>query len=164
MDTNEGRQIAFDWAFRLRKRHEKEDFKIFETWLEKYVHTWGSCDDLCTHAFGHFIFSYPEFIPKIHQWTKSNNKWKRRASAIIFIYSVRKGRYLKDSLKIAKALMKDNEDLVQKGYGWMLKEVSNSEQREVFDFVMKHKSVMPRNALRYAIEKMSQDLKNQAMN
>ncbi len=43
--------------------------------------------------------------------------------------------------------------MVQKGYGWMLKEASKPYQEEVFDFVMKNKTVMPRTALRYAIEK-----------
>jgi 3-methyladenine DNA glycosylase AlkD len=53
--------------------------------------------------------------------------------------------------------------LVQKGYGWMLKVASQSHQQEIFDFVMKNKSSMPRTALRYAIEKMPTDLKELAM-
>jgi 3-methyladenine DNA glycosylase AlkD len=53
--------------------------------------------------------------------------------------------------------------MVQKGYGWMLKEASKPHQKEVFDFVMMHKSVMPRTALRYAIEKMPPELKVRAM-
>ena len=57
----------------------------------------------------------------------------------------------------------DRDDMVQKGYGWMLKEASKPHQRQVFDFVMSHKAVMPRTALRYAIEKMPQDLRAQAM-
>jgi 3-methyladenine DNA glycosylase AlkD len=53
--------------------------------------------------------------------------------------------------------------MVQKGYGWLLKEASRKHQQEVFEFVVKHKRVMPRTALRYAIEKMPQDLRKQAM-
>lgn len=59
--------------------------------------------------------------------------------------------------------MKDKEDLVQKGYGWMLKVASDSHQKEVFDFVMKHKKEMKRTALRYAVEKMPLNLKQRAM-
>ena len=44
-----------------------------------------------------------------------------------------------------------------------LKEASKPYQKEVFDFVMMHKSVMPRTALRYAIEKMPQALREMAM-
>jgi 3-methyladenine DNA glycosylase AlkD len=53
--------------------------------------------------------------------------------------------------------------MVQKGYGWMLKEASKPYQKEVFDFVTSHKAVMPRTALRYAIEKMPADLRAKAM-
>jgi 3-methyladenine DNA glycosylase AlkD len=59
--------------------------------------------------------------------------------------------------------MQDPEDLVQKGYGWMLKVTADTRRKEVFDFVMKHKAVMPRTALRYAIEKMPNNLKIKAM-
>ena len=53
--------------------------------------------------------------------------------------------------------------MVQKGYGWMLKVASQIHQKQVFTYVMKHKSQMPRTALRYAIEKMPKDLKAKAM-
>jgi len=53
--------------------------------------------------------------------------------------------------------------MVQKGYGWMLKAASQAYQNEVFEFVMSKKSIMPRTALRYAIEKMPKELKSLAM-
>ena len=154
--------IAFDWAFRIRRKYRKEDFKIFENWLEKYVNGWSSCDDLCTHSLGYFIFEFPEFLPKIKLWAKSPNKWLRRASAVVLIISLRKGKCLKDAFDIAKILLKDEEDLVQKGYGWMLKEASNLHQKEVFNFVIKNKKLMPRISLRYAIEKLPEKLKIKA--
>lgn len=155
--------IAFDWAFRLRKNYQKEDFKIFESWIKKYVDTWGSCDDLCTHAFGDFIYQFPEFLPQTRKWSKSKNKWFRRASAVVLIYPLRKGKCLEESFGVAKILMKDGEDLVQKGYGWMLKEASNLYQKEVFDFVIANKKLMSRTALRYAIEKLPEKLRAKAL-
>jgi 3-methyladenine DNA glycosylase AlkD len=53
--------------------------------------------------------------------------------------------------------------MVQKGYGWLLKEASRAHQAEVFDYVMKNKAVMPRTSLRYAIEKMPAELRRKAM-
>ena len=53
--------------------------------------------------------------------------------------------------------------MVQKGYGWMLKAASQAHQDEVFYYVMKRKATMPRTSLRYAIEKMSPELKAQVM-
>ena len=165
LDTGYGedRHIAFDWAFRLRRYYEKSDFKIFESWLKKYVSSWGSCDDFCTHAFGEFMLLFPEFLPKLKTWARSKNRWLRRASAVILIYPNRYENYLPEVFRIADILLMDKDDLVQKGYGWMLKEVSNKHEKEVFDYVMRHKDKMPRTALRYAIEKMPESLKKRAM-
>ena len=68
-----------------------------------------------------------------------------------------------DIFDIASILLFDNDGLVQKGYGWMLKEASRNHQQEVFDNVIKHKKVMPRTALSYAIEKMPPELRKAAM-
>ncbi|MEA3453033.1 MAG: DNA alkylation repair protein [Patescibacteria group bacterium] len=155
--------IAFRWAFRFKDQYEKKDFKIFEKWLKKYVSNWANCDDFCTHNLGYFLAEFPEFIPIIKLWTKSKDRWTRRASAVIFIYPVRHKKYLKDVFEIADLLLLDQDYMVQKGYGWMLKEASNIYPKEVFNFVMKNKDKMPRTALRYAIEKYPNNLRKKAM-
>jgi 3-methyladenine DNA glycosylase AlkD len=76
---------------------------------------------------------------------------------------VRKGLFLDDVYEIADILLIDDDDLVRKGYGWMLKEASRLHRQEVFEYVVKHKAVMPRVALRYAIELMPQDMRKAAM-
>ena len=68
-----------------------------------------------------------------------------------------------DIFDIANRLLTDKDDLVQKGYGWMLKEASTKHQMQVFNYIMKNKSKMPRPALRYAIELMPENLKRKAM-
>ncbi|MBT4120550.1 MAG: DNA alkylation repair protein [Candidatus Magasanikbacteria bacterium] len=161
---NEESGLAFKWLFRRKSEYVKNDFKIFESWLKKYVTNWGKCDDFCTHAFGELILQFPELILKTKSWSKSKNRWLRRASAIIFIFPIRKDkRFLKDIFAVSDVLLQDSDDLVQKGYGWTLKEASNIYQKQVFDFVVKRKDKMPRTALRYAIEKMPKNLKKQAM-
>jgi len=156
--------IAFDWAFRIYKQYEKKDFKIFQSWLKNHVTDWGKCDTFSTRAFGYFIYDFPEFLPKVKLWTKSKNRWLRRASAVILIYPIRKSKkFLNHIFKTADLLLLDQDDMVQKGYGWMLKEASNIYPKQVFDYVMKNKDKMPRTALRYAIEKYPQGLKKKAM-
>jgi hypothetical protein len=85
------RAIAFDWAFRCRKRFEESDFATFERWLNAYVDCWGSCDNFCTHAFGSLILQYPALIPGVLKWTESDSRWFRRAAAVVMIYSARRG-------------------------------------------------------------------------
>lgn len=160
---SEEKTIAFDWAFRLRNQYQPSDFQRLESWLKKYVTGWGSCDDFCTHAFGSFIYQFPEFLPKVKEWAKSKNRWLRRAAAVVLIYSLRRKKYLKTAFEIADKLLLDDFCLVQKGYGWMLKDASIAYPKEVFSYIIKHKKVMPRTALRYAIERFSPKLRKQAM-
>jgi 3-methyladenine DNA glycosylase AlkD len=160
---SEERTVAFDWAFRLRRMYEKSDFQLLERWLTEHVHSWGACDDLCTHALGAFIQKFPELIQETTRWTKSGNRWLRRASAVCLIYSIRRKEHLGDVLETADALLTDPDIMVQKGYGWMLKEASNHYPTQIFDFVLKNKREMPRTALRYSIEKLSPELRTEAM-
>ena len=159
----EERTIAFDWAFRVRRQYEESDFFLFKSWLEKSVHTWGACDDLCTHALGAFIRQFPEFTQMLKEWTKSSNRWMRRASAVALIYSIRREELLERFFEIADPLLTDRDIMVQKGYGWMLKEASKHYPKEGLSYVMRHKDEMPRTALRYAIEKLSPKQRESAM-
>jgi len=155
--------IACEWAYNMHKQFEERDIQIFEKWIEKYVNNWASCDTFCNHTVGEFIMMYPKHIATLKRWTKSKNRWMKRASAVSLIIPARRGMFLKDIFEIADTLLLDPDDMVQKGYGWMLKVASQSHEKEVFDYVMKHKSNMPRTALRYAIEKMPKELKAKAM-
>lgn len=155
--------IAFEWAYALRKTYEPSDFRVFEGWLEMYVDNWAKCDTLCNHALGSFIEQYPEYLERLKGWARSENRWFRRASAVTLILPARKGKFLAEVLEISDLLLRDEDDLVQKGYGWMLKEASKSHQQEVFDYIMRRKGAMPRTALRYALEKMPEELRRRAM-
>ena len=155
--------IACNWSYALRKQYTPEDFQVFEKWLSLYVNNWASCDTLCNHTIGTLVEKYPDFLEKLVKWTESENRWVRRGAAVTLIIPARKGVFLTGILSIADKLLLDKDDLVQKGYGWMLKAASESHQNEIFDYVMKNKTIMPRTALRYAIEKMPKELKTKAM-
>lgn len=150
--------IAFDFAYRLRKQYDQSTFTIFEGWLERYVRGWGDCDDFCTHAFGELICQYPALSEKTLLWTQREEFWMRRAAAVVLIPSIKRGKYEETRpLRVADLLMQDEHDLVRKGYGWMLKVLSEKEPELVFDYLMEHKDTMPRVAFRYALEKMDED-------
>jgi len=155
--------IACSWSYAICKKFEPSDFEVFERWVQNYVDNWASCDTLCNHTVGEFIEMYPQFLSKLKEWATSENRWMRRAAAVTLIIPARKGLFLNDIFEIAEILLADKDDLVQKGYGWMLKAASQAYQTEVLDFVIKYKTTMPRTALRYAIEKMPQEMKAQAM-
>ena len=112
---------------------------------------------------GDFIEQYPEYIDELKRWTESGNRWMRRAAAVSLIVPAKHGKFLEESIEIADLLLTDSEDMVQKGYGWLLKEASRNHTDEVFAYVMRNKKVMPRTALRYAIELMPREMKSEAM-
>lgn len=155
--------IACNWSYCLCGQYEEKDFVIFKKWIDAYVSNWATCDTFCNHSVGAFIEKYPKYLNDLKKWAKSKNRWMRRAASVSLIVPARRGKYLKEIFEIANILLLDSDDLVQKGYGWMLKVASEAHQKEVFDYVIKNKEKMPRTALRYAIEKMPKNLKEKAM-
>ncbi|MGL4667701.1 MAG: DNA alkylation repair protein [Saezia sp.] len=154
---------ACGFAYELRKQFEPQDLERFHGWLKNHVGNWVSCDTLCNHTIAACVEMYPEHTHELKQWASSPNRWERRGAAVTLIIPARKGLFLDDIFEIATTLLHDQDDLVQKGYGWMLKAASEAHQQEVFGFVVKYKATMPRTALRYAIEKMPKELKVEAM-
>jgi 3-methyladenine DNA glycosylase AlkD len=155
--------IACNWSYNVCKDYQVADFKIFELWVNKYITNWASCDTFCNHTIGTFIEMHPAYLPKLKIWATSDNRWVKRAAAVSLIVPARKGLFLDEIFEIADTLHSDKDDMVQKGYGWMLKVASQKHQKEVFDYVMSKKNTMPRTSLRYAIEKMPDDLRKKAM-
>ncbi len=155
--------IACDWSYRIHSQYEEGDFAVFERWINNFINNWAKCDTLCNHTVGSFIIQFPPYVEKLKKWTKSENRWVKRAAAVTLIIPAKKGRFLSDIFDIADNLLLDKDDMVQKGYGWLLKDAAIQHPKEVFDYVMKNKQSMPRTALRYAIEHLPADLRKKAM-
>lgn len=155
--------VVSGWLPRLSSEFQASDIYIFQRWIESYIDNWAKCDGFCNHTVGDLIMKYPQNIEELKTWAWSDHRWLKRASAVSLIIPARRGMYLQDVKEIAMFLLTDADDMVQKGYGWMLKEASRLHEQEVFQFVMQHKKEMPRTALRYAIELMPPDLKQEAM-
>jgi len=156
------RFIAFEWTLKVKGEYCKTDFPRFERWLAEYVDNWAACDHF-SGISGELLLQYPDLVSKTKKWTKSKNRWFRRAAAVSLIVPVKKGILLDQVFKTADLLMTDDDDMVQKGYGWLLKEAGDDNPDDVFAYVMKHKRTMPRRALRYAIEKFPDDRRKKAM-
>jgi 3-methyladenine DNA glycosylase AlkD len=160
--TEEAFVVAF-WLPNYIDNLQLNDLSMFKTWIERYINNWAKCDGLCNHTIGDLIQKYPKALGELKSWAKSENRWLKRAAAVSLIVPAKKGCFLQDAFEISDTLLMDEDDMVQKGYGWLLKEESRLHQREVFDYVFRNRNVMPRTALRYAIELMPKELKSQAM-
>jgi 3-methyladenine DNA glycosylase AlkD len=150
--------VAFYIMERVLSNSEKSDFEnfeIFERWLKSYVGNWAHCDELAPHLIGELVGKQPELAVRVFEWTKSKNRWVRRAAAVTYVIHGRKGRFHEKIFKTAEALIADGDEMVQKGVGWMLKCASEADEEEVVKFLLKWKNRAPRLVLRYAAEKMS---------
>ncbi len=160
--TEEAFIVSF-WLPNYIQQLEPGDLRAFKGWIECYINNWAKCDGFCNHTIGDLIQKHPEAISEVKSWAKSENRWLKRASAVSLIVPAKKGLFLQDAFEICDILLVDGDDMVQKGYGWLLKEESRKHQKEVFDYVIKNRKVMPRTALRYAIELMPKEFKDEAM-
>lgn len=155
--------IACNWSYSIRDRFTADDFKTLEEWVDAYISNWASCDTLCNHTIGSFLERFPSYVQRLKKWGSSENRWVRRASAVSLVLPARKGLFRNDIFEIADILLMDSDDMVQKGYGWMLKSLADACEDDVYRYVISKKSVIPRTALRYAIEKMPDEKKREAM-
>jgi 3-methyladenine DNA glycosylase AlkD len=162
-DYSEPAFLVAAWLPRFKSQFQRKDLALFKRWIDRYLNNWAKVDSFCNHSLADFLERFPESVAEIASWTGSKNRWLQRAAAVSLILPARRGEFLDEAFAIAEALLESPDDMVQKGYGWLLKEASRLHQQEVFDFVVARKAVMPRTALRYAIELMPKELKAEAM-
>lgn len=134
-------------------RKEIFDFYLAHT---RYINNWDFVDSSAHQIVGAYLFDKPKAV--LIKLAKSKNIWERRI-AIIATYCFIKQNQFDETLKIAKMLLHDKHDLIQKAVGWMLREVGKKDQRVEESFLKKHYRTMPRTTLRYAIERFPENLR-----
>jgi 3-methyladenine DNA glycosylase AlkD len=148
---------------KVKRSLQMEDLPRFERWLQCHVDNWAEADEVANHILDHFILHDRSVTEATFAWAGSENIWLRRAAAVCLVVPMRKQDHLQDVLRVSKALLKDPEDLVQKGYGWALKECSKKHPEEVYAFIMENRGQMPRTPLRIALEKYDPEKRRAAM-
>ena len=131
------------------------EFRLFERWIDRFVSNWAHCDGVATWLIAASIANEPSLMDLLPPWTRSSNRWKRRAAAVSFLQEGKHGRNTERILEISESLLEDPDDMVQKGVGWLLKETYPSKPREVVSFLASRRTHPSRLLLRYAAEKMS---------
>lgn len=140
---------------RFSKQFAAREFRLFERWMDRYVDSWANCDGVSSWLLAAAIENEPALIQRLPAWTRSRNRWKRRAAAVSLLQEAKQGRHTGAILDIAARLLDDPDDMVQKGLGWVLKEAYPKRPREVAAFLKPHAAGAPRLVLRIAAEKMN---------
>ena len=146
-------------AILLYRRRVKQcgarEFKLFERWIDRYVHNWASCDGVASWLLAASIGNEPALIGQLDAWVNSRNRWKRRAAVVALLQEAKRGRNAAAIFRTAGALLGDPDDMVQKGVGWVLKETYPKKPAEVMKFLLPRAARTPRLVLRLAAEKMT---------
>lgn len=131
---------------------QADQSKIYEAYLDnmKYVNNWDLVDLTAPGIVGAYLFKRPK--TDLYRLSRSNSLWDRRVSIVATFYFIRNNKF-SQTLRIAKALIKDEEDLIHKAVGWMLREVGKRDLLAEEGFLKKYYKKIPRTMLRYAIEK-----------
>ena len=126
--------------------------KIYELYMENLscINSWDIVDTSAIHIVGAYLSERDKSV--LYTLSGSNSLWERRISIISTHYFIRQSRF-DDTLAIAEILMKDDEDLIHKAVGWMLREIGNRSFETEDEFLKENYQNMPRTMLRYAIEK-----------
>jgi 3-methyladenine DNA glycosylase AlkD len=153
--TNEEGALACYVYRQFAKTCGQREFRMFTRWLDRYVKNWGHTDGLSLWLLGASIANEPSLIGDLDAWTRSKNRWKRRASAVALVPSARRGLHTGEIFRIAAPLIPDEDDMVRKGVGWLLKETYPKHPAELMRFLMPRRAKASRVVLRYAAEKMT---------
>lgn len=117
------------------------------------INNWDLVDVSAPSIVGHFVYIHPKKKKILYTFARSRVLWKRRIAIVATLYLI-KQKELSDTFAIAALLLEDTHDLLHKAVGWMLREAGKISLQELEAFLLQHKGVMPRTALRYAIERM----------
>ena len=144
--------------FEKTKDNKVKD-EVVEFYLNhlQYVNNWDLVDSSCYKILGRYAFDNQkeELLRKL---SGSEEMWHKRIAVVGTMYHVKKG-----SFELMKEFVTQNlrhtHDLMHKANGWLLREMGQKNESELISYLNKYYKEMPRTCLRYAIEKLSEDLR-----
>ena len=128
---------------------------IYEFYLNHtaHVNNWDLVDLSAHYIVGKHIMNQDRSI--LYELVKSENLWERRIAIVATWWFIRHNDF-EDTLLLSVKLLNDKQDLIHKAMGWMLREVGKKDEVVLRAFLEQYRLVMPRTALRYAIERFTQ--------
>ena len=130
--------------------------KAFDFYMQQVyavrINNWDLVD-VSAPTIGQYLVTSKNPMPLLRKLSKSDSLWERRVSMIFTFAFLRAGEF-EPTYEIAERLLKDEQDLIHKAVGWMLREMGKRDPGLLRAFLQEHSSKMPRTALRYSIEKL----------
>jgi 3-methyladenine DNA glycosylase AlkD len=133
-----------------------EQAGIYTLYLDntQFINNWDLVDASAEHIIGAYLCDKSR--KPLYQMARSRSLWKRRIAVLATFHFIKRGSF-DETLRIAGMLLTDQQDLIHKAVGWMLREVGKRDLQREEAFLGAHYLQMPRTMLRYAIEKFPPD-------
>jgi 3-methyladenine DNA glycosylase AlkD len=120
---------------------------LFESWLDR-IGSWADHDALVHYLIGPMIVSKPARVQKVFQWANSRDRWHRRAACVALIQGTRRRKFFPQITRLSNLLLKDADDMVQKGLGWLLRETAKADSKRTIPYLLRIRNRAPRLVLR----------------
>lgn len=141
----------------FRREFPKSLFFEVKRWLlADNCDNWATVDTLCPKSVGALLEKYPDLVATIKSWTRSPNRWVRRASLVSFLKLAGKPAFLDPIYEVSASVFADADDLIQKANGWLLREAGKADPARLEEFLLANGPAIPRTTLRYAIERFGE--------
>ena len=129
----------------------RDEFKLFESWLDR-VTSWADHDGLVHYLIGPMVAADESYLPKLPRWAKKESQWHQRAAAVALIHSTRQHKNFDQIQRVTELLLHSDDDMVQKGLGWLLREAAKTNPEQTVAYLMTIRDRTPRLVLRTACE------------
>jgi 3-methyladenine DNA glycosylase AlkD len=124
---------------------------LFESWLPR-ISSWADHDALVHYLIAPMVAAKRTRTANVFRWAKSRNRWHRRAACVALIQGTRQKMFFPEIKRLSNLLLSDEDDKVQKGLGWLLRETAKADARRTMPYLMSIRERAPRLVLRTACE------------
>jgi 3-methyladenine DNA glycosylase AlkD len=127
------------------------EFRLFESWLPR-ISSWADHDGLVHYLIAPMVAAKPSRSRRVFLWAKSPCRWHRRAACVALIQGTRQKIFFAEIKRLSNSLLSDEDDMVQKGLGWLLRETAKADAKRTVPYLMNIRMKAPRLVLRTACE------------
>jgi hypothetical protein len=146
---------VMDFQARGKKTSEERRRELFDLYLRRHdrINNWDLVDRSAPFVVGRYLIDKPRDI--LYALARSEIIWERRTAIVATDYFIRQNE-TDDAFRIAEILIADQEDLIHKAVGGWIRAAGQKDRPKLLAFLDRYASIMPRVALRYAIEHLDE--------
>ena len=143
-----------------KSKDKTEQKKLVDFYLKntKYINNWDLVDLSCYKLLGRYCFENQK-DDILRELSNSDNMWEKRIAIVATMHHIKKGKSFDLTQELVLNNLNHTHDLMHKANGWLLREIGNKDEEVLLDFLKIYYQNMPRTTLRYAIEKLDEDLR-----